>query len=171
MIISKKMNAALNAQIGHEFAASLQYVEIASHFAGQGLERLAEHFFKQAGEERDHALRLVKYILDAGGNVAIPAIPAPKPVFKSAREAVQLSLNWEETVTRQISGLVTLANKENDYITRNMLEWFVKEQLEEISSMDTLLKVVTRAGEANLLQVEDTLHESEEGAAPTEEEE
>lgn len=156
MLISKSMNAAINAQIGHEFGASLQYVAIASHFAGETLQVLAAHFYKQAEEERDHAMKFVKYVLDAGGHVDIPAIPAPTCQFKSVEEAVKLSLQWEITVTKQINDLLELARKENDYITENFLAWFVNEQLEEVSTMDKLLKVVRRAGD-NLIYVEDYL--------------
>jgi len=160
MLISKKMNAALNEQVGHELGASLQYVQIASYFAGEALGKLSGLFFKQSAEERDHAMRLAKYILDAGGEVQIPAIPAPRHQFKSAVEAVQAALDWELEVTRQINGLVDLAIKENDHLTHAMLTWFVKEQLEEVSSMDNLLKLVQRAGQ-NLLYVDHTLtHES-----------
>lgn len=157
MLISVKMNAAINEQIGNEFAASLQYVAIASHFAGEGLSELAARFYQQADEERDHAMRFVKYVVDAGGRVAIPSIAAPKSAFSSVEEAVALSLEWEQTVTRQISGLVALAIAESDYIAQNFLGWFVSEQLEEVSSMDNLLKVVQRAGEKNLLYVENYL--------------
>jgi ferritin len=148
------MNAAINEQIGNEFAASLQYVAIASHFAGEGLAELAGRFYQQAAEERDHAMRFVKYLVDAGGHVAIPAIAAPKAAFASVEEAVALSLEWEKTVTRQINGLVALAIAESDYIAQNFLGWFVSEQLEEVSTMDNLLKVVQRAGPNNLLYVE-----------------
>jgi ferritin len=154
MLISKKMNAAVNEQIGNEFGASLQYIAIASHFAGEGLGELAAHFFKQSEEERQHALRFVKYVLDAGGRVEIPAIPAPKSTFKGAVEPVKLSLEQEKTVTEQINGLVQLSIQESDYITQTFLSWFVTEQLEEVSGMDHLLKVVQRAGENNLLYVE-----------------
>jgi bacterioferritin B len=157
MLISQKMNAAINEQIGNEFAASLQYVAIASHFAGEGLSELATKFYRQADEERDHAMRFVRYVVDAGGKVAIPAIPAPKAQFKSVEEAVRLSLEWEQTVTKQVNGLVQLAIKESDYIAQNFLGWFVNEQLEEVSSMDNLLKVVQRAGDKNLLYVESYL--------------
>lgn len=157
MLISPKMNAAINEQIGNEFAASLQYVAIASHFAGEGLAELAGKFYLQAEEERDHAMRFVRYVVDAGGRVAIPAIAAPKAQFASVEEAVKLSLEWEQTVTRQINGLVQLAIQEQDYIAQNFLGWFVNEQLEEVSSMDNLLKVVQRAGEQNLLYVESYL--------------
>ena len=92
MRFSEKMNAAINEQIGREFAASLEYVSIASSFPSKGLAELAKHFYRQADEERDHARRFVKYVADAGGKLAIPAIPAPKSAFASAEEAVRNSL-------------------------------------------------------------------------------
>ena len=154
MLISPKMTAALNEQIGNEFGASIQYVAIAAHFDSEGLPALARHFYKQAQEEREHAMRFVKYVVDAGSGVEIPAIPAPRSRFKSAEEAVELSLQWEMTVTKQINELVDQAIRENNHITKNFLEWFVNEQLEEVSSMDTLLRMVRRAGEKGLLFVE-----------------
>ncbi len=157
MMISKNMNAAINKQVGAEFGASLQYVAMASHFAEQSYPVLAAHFFKQAGEERDHAMRFVKYVLETGGHLELPPIPAPKNSFKSAEEAVALALEWEKNVTDMINKLVALAIKEEDYLTQNMLGWFVKEQLEEVSSMDNLLRIVQRAGEKNLFYVESYL--------------
>ena len=99
-------------------------------------------------------MRFVHYVVEAGGTAAIPAVAAPKSVFASAEEAVKLSLDWEEEVTRQIHTLVTLAVTERDYTTQNVLQWFVDEQLEEVSSMSQLLSVVRRAGEGGLLLVE-----------------
>jgi ferritin len=154
MLISKAMNAALNEQIGNEFQASLQYVAIAAYFAEEGLNGFSALFFKQADEEREHALRLVRYILDTGGHVAPPDLTAPQHMFKSAREAVELALTHEKRVTDQINRLVETAIREGDHITKNMLDWFVHEQLEEVSSMENLLKIVTRAGENNLLLAE-----------------
>ncbi len=155
----------LTEQIGHEFAASHQYVAIAAHFDSEGLPTLARHFYKQATEEREHAMRFVKYVVDAGGKVAIPAVPAVKSGFRAAEEAVKLSLDRELTVTKQINGLMDQAIKENDHTTRNMLEWFVAEQLEEVSSMETLLRMVRRAGEAGLLFVENYLAQGHDAAA------
>ena len=157
MLISPKINAAINEQIGSEFAASLQYVSIASHFGAEGLSRLQARFLEQAGEERDHALKFVQYVVDAGGKVEIPAVPAPRGTFKSVEEAVRLSLDWEKTVTQQINKLMELACKEADYITQNFLGWFLAEQLEEVSSMDNLLKLVQRLGEKNLVYLESHL--------------
>jgi ferritin len=157
MLISKKINDALNQQVGNEFGASLQYVAIAAHFANEALPVLAAHFYAQADEERAHAMKFVKFIVECGGDVQIPAVAAPKAKFKTAEEAVTLSLNWEMEVTKQIHKLVELAKKECNYTTDNFLQWFVNEQLEEVSSMDDLRKVIRRAGEDNLLRVEEYL--------------
>jgi ferritin len=151
------MNAALNEQIGQEFAAMLQYVAIATYFDSEGLPVLARQYYRQEEEERDHAIRFVHNDSDAGGKVSIPAIPAVKSGFASAEEAVQLSLDREITVTQQINTLMDQAIAGNDHVTRNMLEWFVAEQLEEVSSMETLLRMVRRAGESGLLFVESYL--------------
>jgi ferritin len=153
-LISKKVAAAINAQIGLEFLASLQYEAIAAWFKLEGLPRLQAHFSRQAEEERDHAHRFIKYLLDAGMGLELPAIPAPKCKFKSATEAVQLALDHELKVTDSIKELLTLAEKENDRFTQNSLQWFINEQLEEVSSMDELLQIVQRAGDAGLLFVE-----------------
>ena len=167
MLISEKMNAAINEQVGHEFGASLQYVAIAAYFDSDNLPELAAHFYRQAEEERDHAMRLVNYVVDAGGKVTIPAVPAPKSGFASAEEAVKLSVDWELTVTKQINALVDLAIKETDHTTQNFLQWFVTEQLEEVSSMERLLSMIRRAG-ANLLFVEDYLARQGGGAKEAE---
>jgi ferritin len=157
MIISAKMAKAIHAQIGHEFGACMQYVAIAAYFGNESLPELSQHFHKQAMEEKDHAMRFVNYLVDAGAPVVMPAIPAPKSAFKSVEEAVKLSLDWEITVTKQINALVDLSIKETDHITRNFLQWYVSEQLEEVSSMETLLSIVRRAGASGLLFVEDYL--------------
>jgi ferritin len=167
MLISNELNAAINEQIGHEFGAMLQYVAIATYFDGEALPRLAAHFYRQAEEEKSHAMRLVHYVVEAGGQVAIPAIPAGKSGFTSAEEAVKLSLDQEVTVTNQINALADLAIKDNDHAARIMLDWFVTEQIEEVSSMDQLLRMIQRAGESGLLFVEQFLSEgsSEGGTA------
>ena len=157
MLISKAMNTAVNEQIGNELAASHQYVAIAVYFDAEGLPMLARHFHRQAVEERDHAMRFVKYLVEADAAVRIPAVPAPAATFKSAEEAVKLSLDSEMRVTKQINALMDRAIKEADHLSKNMLEWFVAEQREEVTSMDTLLRMVRRAGEGGLFFVENFL--------------
>jgi ferritin len=169
MLISNRINGAINEQIGREFGASMQYVAIAAHFDCEGLPQLAKHFYRQANEEREHGMRFVKFVVDTDGRVEIPQVPAPRSRFSSAEEALQLSLDWEMEVTRQINALVDLAIKENDHITRNFLQWFVDEQLEEVSSMDTLLRMIRRAGEQGLLFVENYLATGGHGGRAVEE--
>jgi ferritin len=157
MLISSAMNDQMNQQIGHEFGASFQYVNIAGYFDSEALPVLSQHFLKQADEEREHAMKFVGYVLDAGGKVAVPAIPAARANFASAEEAVALAVEWELTVTKQITALLDRAMSERDYVAHDFLEWFAREQLEEVSSMETLLKMIQRAGEPGLLQVENAI--------------
>ena len=152
---SDKVLAALNGQVGMEFAASLNYDAIAAHFASEGLPRLSAFFFQQASEERGHAHRFLKFILDTGGRVEIPEIPKPPHHFQVAKDAVKLALEGEHLVTEAIHQLMDLATREKDYSTANFLQWFIAEQVEEVATMDQLLKVVERAGESGLLLVED----------------
>jgi bacterioferritin B len=154
MLISKELTAAINEQVGHEFAASHQYANIAAYFDSLALKKLAKMFYKQSEEEREHGMKFVHYVSEAGGDVAIPAIAAPRAAFKSVEEAIQLSLDWEMEVTRRINNLMTQAIAEKDYIGQDFLRWFVTEQLEEVSTMDNLLKVVKQAGERNLIMLE-----------------
>jgi ferritin len=154
MLISKQLNDAINQQIGNEFGASLAYVAIACHFAEEGLMQLSAHFDRQADEERDHAMKFVKYILDTGGKVEIPAIPAPRNEFSGVADAIEHALEMEKTVTAQINDLMTLAVEEKDFAAQNFLNWFVAEQLEEVGSMDNLLKVARMAGEKHPMYLE-----------------
>lgn len=155
MLVSEKIVAALNEQVGMEMSASIKYDAIAAHFATEGLPRLATFFFGQATEERMHAHKFIRYILDTGGRVEIPAIPKPPHRFKFAKDAVMLALEGEHEVTRAIHQLMDAAISEKDYSTSNFLQWFIGEQVEEVATMDQLLKVVERAGESGLLLVED----------------
>jgi ferritin len=166
MLISKRINEAINQQIGNEFGASLQYVAIAVYFDQRALPQLAAHFYQQAEEEREHAMRFVKFLVDTDAEVKIPAVAAPKAKFSSAEEAVKLSLDWEMEVTGQIHNLVAMAKKENNYTTDTFLQWFVNEQLEEVSSMDNLLKVIRLAGEQGLLRVEEWIARKHGGKLP-----
>lgn len=157
MLISDKILAALNEQVGNEFSAMFQYLAIAAHFDREALPMLAGFFYKQAEEEKEHAHKFLKFILDVGARPTIPAIPAPQPVFQFAEDALKLSLEQEKSVTRQINHLLGMAKAENDYTTDTFLQWFVQEQLEEVRGMEDLLSIVQRAGEGNLLRVEEYL--------------
>jgi ferritin len=162
MLISKPLARALSTQVGNEFGASLQYVMTASYFDRESLPQLAAKFYAQAAEENMHAMKFVHYLNEAGGLLEIPPIPSGQADFKSAEEAVELALKWELTVTKQINDLMDLAIKESDHLAQQFLQWFVNEQLEEVSTMDALLRTVRRAGDS-LLLVEEML--ARQGAA------
>ncbi len=135
----------LNEQVAYEFAASQQYVAIAVWFDAETLPLLAAHFYRQALEERNHALMIVQYLLDAGEEVVIPAVEAPQTTFADAREPVALALEQEKRVTEQIAALAALAREENDLVGEQFLHWFLQEQREEVASMSDLLSIVERA--------------------------
>lgn len=168
-LLKQSVVDALNRQVIEEFTASNQYIAIALYFDSETLPELTHFFHLQAMEEHEHAMKLLNYMNEAGGQPIVPATKEVKNQFESAEEAVQLALNQELTVTEQINNLVALASQENDYLTHQFLQWFVTEQLEEVSSMSDLLNIVRRAGD-DLFRVEEYLvrnpHESErEGGA------
>jgi ferritin len=155
-LASAELAASMNAQVGHEMLASLQYIAIATYFDSEALPELAGYFYRQAEEERTHAMKFVRFLVDAGARLEIPDLPAPRSDIDSAEEAVSLSLDWEQTVTQQIYDLVEIARGDRNYIALRFLDWFVTEQLEELTSMGTLLALVRRAG-GNLFHVEEYL--------------
>ncbi len=154
MLLKDGLLEPLNQQITNEFHAHTQYVAIATYFDDQGLPELAGHFYQQSNEERDHAMKFVRYILDAGARPTITGIPDIKNDFSSASEAVKFALDQELKVTEQINDLVRLAIEKSDYTTHTFLQWFVTEQVEEVSSMSNLLQIIKHAGNS-LLLVED----------------
>lgn len=148
---------AVNDQIAREFAASQQYVAIAVFYDAEALPQLAAHFYRQAVEERNHAMMLVQYLLDADEQVAIPGVEAPQTGFADAVAPIRLALEQERQVTEQIAMLVTLAREETNLVGEQFLHWFLQEQREEVSSMSDLVKLVERAAESNLLLAEESL--------------
>ena len=152
-----RFHDAVNEQIGYEFGASQQYIAIAVYYDSETLPQLAAHFYRQAVEERNHAMMLVQFLLDADQPVKIPGVEAPQTEFKDAVAPVALALDQEKRVTSQISALAALAREEGDLVGEEFLNWFLKEQREEVASMSDLLKLVQRASESNLLLAEESL--------------
>jgi ferritin len=160
----------LNAHVANEYAASQQYVAIAVYYDRETLPALAAHFYRQAVEERNHAHMIVQYLLDADLPVSIPAVAEPQNSFSDAVAPVKLALEQEKQVTAQISRLAALAREEEDLVGAQFLDWFLKEQREEVASMSELLSIVTRAAESNLLLAEDYLARTtigDEGSDPS----
>jgi ferritin len=153
----------LNEQIANEFAASQQYVAAAVHYDAETLPRLAAFFYAQALEERNHAMMMVQYLLDAGAEPLIPGIEAPKVTFADVVEPVSLALEQERRVGEEINALMAAARESGDYASEQFILWFVKEQVEEVASMSDLLRVVERSREQPML-AEDYLARENQGA-------
>ena len=160
-----RFGEALNEQVARELAASQQYVAIAVHYDIETLPQLAAHFYRQAVEERNHAMMMVQYLLDADEPVVVPGVEAPRSEFADAAAPVQLALEQEKAVTEQIGALLKLAREEGDFVAEQFLGWFLQEQREEVASMSELLAVVQRARESNVLLAEDYLARQQVGDA------
>ncbi len=153
MAISQAVSGKLNEQITNEFMASQIYLAMACQFESMSLKQLAGRFFKQAEEERGHAMKILKYVLEAEGKVTLQALAQPPTEWASVLAAIEGALAHERKVTSQINDLVTLAAQEKDYSTQSFLKWFVDEQVEEVASTAYLRDVAKMAG-ANLLHLE-----------------
>ncbi|MGD8585608.1 MAG: ferritin [Chloroflexota bacterium] len=143
-----------NAQIKSEFTASAQYIAIAIYFDEMGLAELANFFFSQSEEEREHAMKFINFMLESEAKPLIPSVPELRNSFDSPSEAVEFALNQERKVTSEINDLVDIAIREGDHASNNFLQWFVDEQVEEVDTMGRLLQTIKLAGN-NLLLVED----------------
>lgn len=150
----KSFADALNEQIANEFAASQQYVAAAVYYDAETLPRLATFFYRQALEEREHAMMMIRYLLDVGEEVRIPDIRSHQTTYADGSAPVRMALEQEQRVSGEIFALFELARELKDYRAEQFLQWFVKEQVEEVALMSDLLNVVERSRE-NLLLAED----------------
>jgi ferritin len=130
-MLNKKIEVALNEQIKIEADSSQFYLAMASWAETEGLNGTAKFLYMHSDEERDHMLKLVKFVNERGGNAAIPPIAAPPAKFESITEIFQNLLDHEIHVTRKINEVVDVCLSEKDYTTHNFMQWYVAEQLEE----------------------------------------
>ena len=165
----KSFAAALNEQIANEFAAHQQYIGAAVYYESETLPRLAAFFYRQAVEERNHAMMMVQYLLDASEEVRIPDIESKLTRFDDVVAPVRMALDQEKRVTDEINALFKLARETDDFQAEQFMQWFVKEQVEEVATMIDLLTVIERSADSPLLVEEYLAREGlgEEGADPT----
>jgi bacterioferritin B len=159
----------LNEQIANEFAAHQQYVACAVYYDAETLPQLARFFYRQAVEERDHAMMMVQYLIDADAEVTIPGVAAPQTEFADIVEPIALALEQEKRVSEQIHGLTAIAREANDFTSEQFTQWFIKEQVEEVATMSDLLRVVERSKD-DPMEVENYMareHSTGEGEDPT----
>lgn len=151
-----KFHQALQDQVRNEFTASQQYLALAVWFDDQDLPQLAKHFYRQSLEERNHAMMIVQYLLDNGVQPVIPSVGDVQNKFSDTAELVELALEQERGVTNDVIALAKTARDEDDYKGEQFMQWFLKEQVEEVAQMSTLLNVVKRAN-GNLFDIENYL--------------
>jgi ferritin len=151
-----RFHQALQDQVRNEFTAAQQYVALAVWFDGEDLPQLAKHFYRQSLEERNHAMMIVQYLLDNDIQPAIPGVGEVRNDFKETAELIELALTQERRVTDEVIALAKAARAEDDYKGEQFMQWFLKEQVEEVAQMSTLLNVVKRA-DGNLFDVENYL--------------
>ena len=159
----------LNEQIANEFAAHQQYVACAVYYDAETLPQLARFFYRQALEERDHAMMMVQYLIDADADVTIPGVAAPRTGFADIVAPVTLALEQEKRVSEQINGLAATAREAGDFTSEQFTQWFIKEQVEEVATMSDLLRVVERS-KHDPMDVENYMareHSGGEGEDPT----
>jgi ferritin len=159
----------LNEQIANEFAAHQQYVACAVYYDAETLPQLARFFYRQAVEERDHAMMMVQYLIDADAEVTIPGVAAPQTEFADIVEPIALALEQEKRVSEQIHRLTAIAREANDFTSEQFTQWFIKEQVEEVATMSDLLRVVERSKD-DPMEVENYMareHSTGEGEDPT----
>ena len=154
MIIKQTVADLMNAQLVSEFGASAQYLAIAIYFDEEALPALAGYFYAQAEEEREHAMKFLKFLLNTGAHPVIPPTGEVKNQFSSPSDAVEFALHQEMRVTTEINQLVSLALTEEDHTSNSFLQWFVNEQVEEVDNMTNLLQTIKHAN-GNMLWVED----------------
>ena len=164
--LSEKMTSELNAQMGRELSASNQYLAMAIYLDDKSLSDLASFYYRQAEEERQHALKFMHYVLDADAMPVVSEVPKPKCDFESVEEIAEMSLNMEREVTACIHGLVDVAMEERDHSTNRFLQWFVEEQIEEETTFNRLLDVTRQS--TNLLLIDQYVSRLEPTGGPDE---
>lgn len=147
-MIPKTVLDALRAQIQKEFSSAYYYLSMSAHFTGVNLPGFAHWMRQQYQEETAHAMKIYDYIHERGGRVILEAIEKPPAEFKTPLDVLSKVLEHEKSVTASITALYELALKEKDYPTQIMLEWFIREQVEEERSAEDVINMLKMIGDA-----------------------
>lgn len=146
-MLVKKVEELLNKQITVEAESSQIYLAMACWAEVKGLQGVAEFMFSQSNEEREHMLKLVKFVNERGGHAKISALKAPNVTFNSFKDMFQMLLEHEIFVSESINNLVHVTLEEKDYSTHNFLQWYVAEQIEEEAMARTILDKINLIGD------------------------
>ena len=146
-MLSKAMQDAINEQIKNELYSAYLYLSMSAYCESINLPGFAHWMRVQHGEETGHAMKFYEHVFDRGGRVVLQALEKPPSEFKSVQEVFKETLEHEKKVTAMIHQLCGLAVKESDYATQAMLQWFVKEQVEEEKSAAQILEQLKMVGD------------------------
>lgn len=145
-MLSPDLEAAMNAQIAAELYSSHLYLSMSAFCEAEGLPGFARWFLAQADEERDHALKFVRHVVDRGGRVRLTGTEAPAEDFGSPLGAFEQALTHEMNVTQMIDGLYGMAQQHGDYASQVFLNWFVTEQVEEERTTSEIVQTLKALG-------------------------
>ncbi|MCB0764035.1 MAG: ferritin [Flavobacteriales bacterium] len=145
-MLSKKIEAALNGQVEIEAMSSQAYLAMASWAENQGLSGTAAFLYRHSDEERQHMLKLIKFVNERGGKAVVPALKQPGTNYKTITDIFQSLFQHETKVTNEINKVVDLCLKEKDYTTHNFMQWYVGEQIEEEALARTLIDKLNLIG-------------------------
>jgi bacterioferritin B len=164
---SERFVDALTEQIGNELAAAHQYLAISTWYEGETFPQLARLFARQAEEEREHAQRMISYLVESGVRPRLAQVPAPRADFEDHVAPIALALEQERRVSVQIGGVFEIARETRDPASEIFMQWFVTEQVEEEAKMEGLLAVAERVREFPMMLEEFVAREGEDlgGAA------
>ncbi len=146
-MLSKAMQEAINEQINAEMYSAYLYLAMVAHCAVASLPGFAHWMRIQSREEMGHAMKFFEYLVDRGGRPILHAISQPPAKFKGPLDIFEQALAHEQEVTKRIHRLYETASKENDYATQGMLQWFIKEQVEEEKSAGEVVATLKMIGE------------------------
>lgn len=149
-MLPKKIEKILNEQIVKEGYSSNLYLAMASWADKEGYAGIAQWLFAQSEEERMHMMKIINYVNERGGHAIIPAFDVPPANFDGIKKLFNQVLEHEQYITASINDIVALTIKENDYATHNWVQWFVTEQIEEESSVQTLIDKLNLLGDKNM---------------------
>jgi ferritin len=149
-MLNKKVEEILNVQVEKEGYSSNLYLAMASWAESRGYEGIAQWLYAQAGEEREHMLKLIAYINERGGKAVIPAFSKPPADYPGVKQMFEQVLEHEQYVTASINEIVAVCAQEKDYTTHNWIQWFVTEQIEEEASAGNILDKINLLGDGPL---------------------
>jgi ferritin len=149
-MLNNKVEDILNVQIEKEGYSSNLYLAMASWAEANGYNGIAQWLYAQSDEEREHMLKIIRYINERGGHAIIPAFKEAPKDQKDITDMFRAILKHEQYITESINEIVALTLAEKDFTTHNWIQWFVSEQIEEEAQVTEILDKLKLLDGSNL---------------------